>query len=125
MVLREKVSLHPQSSNTIDLWAGSMLTTSIYLFASRRKCRKRFSVLGLQTSLEGLSFVDDVAILVQKSVVEVSAASAGEQGSDFAFLAVVVSRLVPTEILAAFWLVLGLQASSGALSFDDVVGMML
>ena len=54
---------------------------------------------------------------------EVSAASAGEQGSDFAFLAVVVSRLVPTEILAAFWLVLGLQNSSGAPSFNDVVEM--
>jgi len=51
-------------------------------------------------------------------------ASAGEQVSDFAFLAIVVSRLVLTEILAVLWLVLGLQNSSGAPSFNNVVEMM-
>ena len=52
------------------------------------------------------------------------AASAGGQGSDFAFLAVIISRLVPTEILAAFLACSWLQTSSEAPSFNDVVGMM-
>ena len=59
------------------------------------------SVLGLQTLVVGLNFDDLLVAMVPKGSAEVSLALGGGIGNGITFLAVVVSRSVPTEILAA------------------------
>ena len=59
------------------------------------------SVLGLQTLAVGLNFDDLLVVMVPKGSVEVSLALGGGIGNGITFLAVVVSRSVPTEVLAA------------------------